>query len=107
MARVTSNRISAAINPLYFPDDYERHLDRHLGLDVRRLARAVLSGGRAEETVAQLVFDAVFDDRGQWVVLPHAVLGSGRSVAEGDAGGFSVCLEGVEIHHPLEAAYRE
>jgi hypothetical protein len=38
-------------------------VDRYLRLDLRRLARAVLSEGRAEKAVARLVRDPVSDQR--------------------------------------------
>src|SRR5262249_20921675 len=39
-----------------------RPVDRHFWVDIRRVARAVLSEGRCEEALARLVRDTVFDN---------------------------------------------
>ena len=41
------------------------------------------------------------------VVLSHAVAGGREGVARPDPGDFSVRMEGVEVHHSLEATERE
>src|SRR3954466_11946968 len=74
-------------------------LHRHLRLDLRRLARAVLSERYAKEGLAALVCDAVLGDRNQRVVLSYALAGRREGVARADPGRLSLRLEGIEVHH--------
>ena len=82
------------------------HLDRHLGLDLRQLARTLLSVRGAEEGLADLVWVQLPIDRNQRIVLPHAIPGSCARLAQADAARLRLCVEGVEIHHALETAER-
>ena len=60
-----------------------------------------------EEELAVLLQPSVPDRRDQRVVLSHAVAGGREGVARPDPGDFSVRMEGVEVHHSLEATERE
>src|SRR3979409_412251 len=77
----------------------EQGVDRHLGLDLRRLARSVLPSGSGEKELALVVRQPVSHRRDQWLVLPHAVAGSSGGVARSNASGFPVRLESIEVHH--------
>ena len=64
--------------------------------------------GRAEEGLALPGTPTQFPTTEiNGVVLPHAVARGRARLARPDAEGFPVRLEGIEIHHPLEAAERE
>ena len=52
------------------------HLDRHLGLELRQLARTLLSVRGAEEGLAAVVCVQLPVDRNQRIVLPHTIPGS-------------------------------
>src|SRR5262249_26160909 len=84
--------------------NHGERLHRHVGLDLRRVARAVLSEGCPEKGLAALVRRAIPDGRDQPLVLSHAVARGGAGVGGADAEGLRLRLEGVEVHHPLEAA---
>src|SRR3979490_1128485 len=83
---------------------HARRFHRHLGLDLWRMARAVLSAGRAEKGLAALLFGAVSHHRDQRLVLSHALARGGARLARADPEGISLRLESFEVHHPLEAA---
>src|SRR3954462_4835052 len=82
-------------------------MDRDFGLALRRLARAVLPAKAREKALVVLVRRPVSHDRDQRLVLSHAVARGGERMARADAAGFPVRVEGIEVHHPLEAAERE
>src|SRR5256885_33069 len=71
---------------------------------LRLVERAVLSQGAQAEGSARILRDAIPHHRAQWRVLSHADAGSRQRVARADAAGVRVCLEGLEVHHALEAA---
>src|ERR1043165_465026 len=73
---------------------------------LRLVEGTVLSRRPSAQGPARLLRDPVSLNRAQWRVLPHADARGRRGVARADAGEFRVCLEGLEIHHALEAAFR-
>src|SRR6266550_2165076 len=60
-----------------------------------------------KKRLARLVRQPVSNDGNQRFVLPHPVPGCGAVVARSDPARFPVRLEGLEVHHPLEAARRD
>jgi hypothetical protein len=77
------------------------HSDRHIRLDIRRMARPVLSRRDPGKGLAQVLRRAVCDHRNQRLFLSHTITGSRASLA--GRQGLRVLLEGVEVHYPLEA----
>src|SRR5579872_7396475 len=78
----------------------------HVRLALRLLAGAVLSGRPAAEAAAVLLRQPVRDHRAERGLLPDTNPGSGRSVARTDRPRLRLRLEGVQIHHALEAPDR-
>ena len=77
--------------------------DRHLGLDIRGLAPTLLPRRDSAQRLAVMVRATVCHDRDQRLVLPHTIVRSRATMARAHAGELSLRLEGIEIHHPLEA----
>src|SRR5215207_9437156 len=76
-------------------------------LELQILARAVLSPRPPREGSPRVLRHALRCDRAQCAVLSHADTGSGQTLARHDARRFYLCLEGVEVHHALEAVERK
>ncbi len=88
------------------PVEPARGPHRHLGMALRQLVGAVLPRRPAQEGRARLLRDPLRRGGAQRPVLPHADAGGGAGLVRPDAGRFPLRLEGIEIHHPLEAALR-
>jgi hypothetical protein len=69
--------------------------------------RGPFNCGSGEKELALLLQPSLPDHRDQRLVLSNAVPGGREGVARPDPGNFSVRMEGVEVHHPLETVERE
>jgi len=65
------------------------------------------SEGVTAEEATRILRDSVSHDRIERRFLPHPNAGSRPKLEGTNSGELCLCLEGIAIHHALEAAFRE
>src|SRR6185312_8420578 len=80
---------------------------RHFGMALRFVARAFLSEGTAAQRAVAPLRQPILDHRTQWRVLSDTDDASRTRLARADERRLCLCLEGIEVHHALEAAVAE
>src|SRR6185312_756816 len=71
------------------------------------MARTFFPEGAPAQVAASILCESVSDDRVKWGVLQDADAGSRQDLARADGERFRLRLEGIEVHHPLEALVGE
>ena len=88
-------------------DPNRQDLDRYFRLDIRWVARLILSQGSTKTVMAIALCHSILHHGNQRLILPDPESPGREGVAESYAAQIRICLEGIKIHHALEAIERE